>query len=83
MLREVRDAEQQGEAQSRELDLQADQLRREKQMWLERIAAAEEDRRLLFGEAQEVEHKMREQHERKKAAAADAAHFRDIFRTQL
>jgi NACalpha-BTF3-like transcription factor len=52
MLREVKEAEASGEQLSADIELQAEKLRRERQMWTERIAAAEEDRRLLFGEAQ-------------------------------
>jgi len=83
MLREVKEAEASGEQLSADIELQAEKLRRERQMWTERIAAAEEDRRLLFGEAQAVELHMREEKARKMDAQADAAHFRDLFRTQM
>ena len=83
VLREVRDAEQKGEEMSRELDLKAESLRRERTMWLERISSAEEDRRLLFGEAQQVEQRMREEKARKAEAQADASHFRDLLRSQM
>lgn len=83
MLREVKEAEQAGEALSRDLDAQAESKRRERQMWNERIAAAEEDRRLLFGEAQQVEHKMRAERERKLEAQADAGRFRDLLKGQM
>ena len=52
-------------------------------MWLERIGAAEEDRRLLFGEAQQVEHAMRGEQARKAEAQANAGHFRDLLRSQM
>ena len=83
VLREVKEAEAKGEEQSRELDAQAEALRRERQMWTEQIAAAEEDRKLLFGEAQEVEQRMRQEKARKQTAQADASQFRDLLRGQM
>ena len=83
MLREVREAEQAGEALSKDLDMQTEAMRRERSMWLERIGAAENDRKLLFGEAQEVEHAMRKEKERMHEAQADAGRYREIFKGQM
>ena len=47
------------------------------------LTSAEEDRRLLFGEAQQVEQRMREEKARKAEAQADASHFRDLLRSQM
>ena len=73
MLREVRDSEAQGERQSAALDLQAGNKRREMQRWHEHVAAGEEDRRLLFGEAHVIEQQMRMESARKRGAQRDAA----------
>ena len=79
----VREAEQAGEALSKDLDMQTEAMRRERSMWLERIGAAENDRKLLFGEAQEVEHAMRKEKERMHEAQADAGRYREIFKGQM
>lgn len=83
MLRAVRDAEAGGEQQARELDLQAESLRHSRYTWTERITAADEDRKALFGEAQRIEQQLREEKARKAEAQAQAAHYRELLRTQM
>jgi hypothetical protein len=72
-----------GGQQARDLELQAENLRRERATWTERIEAAEEDRKVLFGEAQRVEAQMRDQNSRKVEAQASAVHYRDLLKTQM
>lgn len=83
ILRAVREAEAEGGQQARDLELQAENLRRERATWTERIEAAEEDRKVLFGEAQRVEAQMRDQNSRKVEAQASAVHYRDLLKTQM
>ena len=83
MLRAVREAEASGREQSQTLDLKAEALQREQAMWMERIAAAEADRQALFGEAQHVEQRMRDEKARKVEAQGEAARYRDILRKEM
>ena len=52
-------------------------------MGMERIAAAEADRQALFGEAQHVEQRMRDEKARKVEAQGEAARYRDILRKEM
>lgn len=82
-LRSVREAEKQGALESTQLDLQADGLKHSKITWAERLKAADEDRKALFDEAQNVERKMRAEKARKQEAQASAAHYRNLMKDQM
>ena len=83
MLRAVREAEKNGEDQSRALDAEGEALRRQRQMWTERITAAESDRQALFEEAQTVEQRMREEKTRKVEAQGEASRYRELLRKEM
>ena len=83
MLRTVREAETKGTSESAALDQRAEALRHEREMWAERLKAADEDRLALFKEAARIEAQLRAEKHRKAEAQASAAHYRELLKTQI
>jgi len=83
MLRTVREAEAKGASESAALDQRAEALRHEREMWAERLKAAEEDRQALFKEAARIEAQLRAEKQRKAEAQANAAHYRELLKAQI
>lgn len=52
-------------------------------MWLERLDAAEGDRKTLFTEAQRVESLVAAEKARKLDAQSSAAHYRELLQNQM
>ena len=82
-LKEISDAEVEGEEEVLRLETDGERLRRQKQSWLDQLAAAELDRKTLFGEAQNVEAAMREERARKAEAQSSAAHYRNLLNSYM
>ena len=83
VLREVEQAELDGQRELAELKEGHAALGRQKEMWSERLAAADEDRAALFGETQRVELEVRREKAKKAELQESAQHYRGLLKRVL